>query len=458
MPQGPRPLPLLVACCALLTGCAFGNVREREIGALGPYRDLAVRTIPVGGMPAPGEMNEELQAGLQRGLETWNKVHAPPGPPTPGTVMEVQPEILEINVAGGSAPDPVAAAASQLGLGRAVPANRVSLLLLLRVPGTSDPIGELLWESAGGSLSEMASYAGQGAGDALAKEMLARRDQWVTRRAADERFLLTPSARLLDPGELVLSNDEVLLFHIGVGVTPWLELNLSAGGLPLPAAGAIPIVGHGAGGVGGAGILLLGAVDVGARFRLLEEGPWWPGIAVGYDLLDAFAAALGGAGIFFAGNGIAGVGGAAVAGANVQLNVFTVAASKRVGPFDFNAGAFVFDNHHFLPQSAGFAAGITTGQLATATYSLDRMPTVVVPFAAAQATPWPWLHIIQEIFPRTPVTDTFGSTALRLVVGPFALSPLRLKFDAAVIEAYDSEGPRPGPVFLPWFGAGIYIL
>src|SRR6185295_12295686 len=102
---------------------------------------------------------------------------------------------------------------------------------------------------------------------------------------------------------------------------------------------------------------------------------------------------------------------------------------------------------HFLPQSAGFAAGITTGQLATATYALDRMPTVVVPFAAAQATPWPWLHVIQEIFPRTTATDTFGSTALRVVVGPFALSPVRIKLDAAVIEAYDSEGPRQGLVF-----------
>src|SRR3954468_18184298 len=102
----PRPLlPLLVACCcALLAGCVFGNVREREIGALGPYRDLAVRTISVGGAPAPQEVNDEVQAGLQRGLETWNKQHAPPGPLNPDTVMEVQPELLEVHAADVSAP------------------------------------------------------------------------------------------------------------------------------------------------------------------------------------------------------------------------------------------------------------------------------------------------------------------------------------------------------------------
>src|SRR3954468_15815166 len=115
----PRPLlPLLVACCcALLAGCAFGNVREREIGALGPYRDMAVRTIAVGGVPAPREVNDEVQAGLQRGLETWNhQVATPPGPLNPDNVLEVEPQLLEVHATQGGAPAPVAAAASQLGL------------------------------------------------------------------------------------------------------------------------------------------------------------------------------------------------------------------------------------------------------------------------------------------------------------------------------------------------------
>lgn len=457
MPES-KPLPLLVACCALLTGCAFGNVREREVGALGPYRDMAVRTVSIGGVPAPEEVNNEVQAGVARGLETWNQRLAPPGPLSPDTVLQVEPQLLEVHAVKEGAPAPVANMASQLGLAGVLEANRISLLLLLRAPGNSDPIGELVWEGAGGSLSELATRAGTAAGEAMAKEMLERSGQWINYRPGDERFLLTPSARLLDPGSLVLSNDEVLLFHLGVGVTRWLELDLGVGGLPLPAAGSIPIVGHGVGAVGGAGILVLGAVDVGIRLRLLEEGPWWPGVAVGYDLVDAFAAALGGGGIFFAGNGIGAVGGAAVAGANVQLNVFTAAANKRVGAFDFGAGVAVFDNHHFLPQAAGFAEGITIGQLGSAVYSLDRMPTVVIPFVNLEATPWPWLHLIQELLPQQPLANSFGSTTLRLVWGPAALLPLRLKLDLSVIEAYDSTGPRTGLVPLPWAGAAVYWL
>src|SRR6185295_5152145 len=157
-------LLVLFACCALSAGCAFGNVREKEIGALGPYRDMPVRALSVGGPDVPQEVSNELQAGLNRGLESWNKEHAPPGPLTPETVLEVQPELLDVHVAkaGASTTSPVAAAASQIGLAGAVESNRISLLLLLHAPGVSDPIGELHWEGAGGSLSEVASQAGGG--------------------------------------------------------------------------------------------------------------------------------------------------------------------------------------------------------------------------------------------------------------------------------------------------------
>ena len=129
------------------------------------------------------------------------------------------------------------------------------------------------------------------------------------------------------------------LFHLGAGLTRWLELNLSAGGLPLPAAGGIAIAGHGVAGAGGAGIVVVAAGAIGARVRVLEEGPVWPGVAVGYDLVDAFGAPLGAGGVFFAGNGVAGLGGAGAAFANVQLNVSSLAASKRLGAFELGAGA-----------------------------------------------------------------------------------------------------------------------
>jgi hypothetical protein len=456
MRQGSMPLLLAVAGCALLTGCAFGNVREKEIAALGPYRDLKIKALPVSGVGAPQGVNEQIQAGLDRGLDAWNQEHQ--APPRPGDVLEVQPELLEIHATQGGAPAPVAAVASQIGLAGALEANRISLLLLLRAPGTSDPIGELHWEGAGGTLGDVASQAGAGSAEALVKEMKERRDQWVTRRAGDERYLLMPSARLLDPGELVLSDDELLLFHLGAGITRWLQVDLGLGGLPLPGAGAIPIIGHGVGAAGAAGILVLGAVDVGFRIRVLEEGQYWPGIAVGYDMLDAFAAGLGGAGIFFAGNGIGAIAGGAVAGVNVQLNIFTAMANKRVGAFDFGVGTAVFDNHHFLPQAAGFAAGIPIVAVDSSSKDLDRMPTVIIPFASVEATPWEWLHFIQEFLPQQPLANSFGSTTARIVWGPSALSPLRLKLDLSFVEAYNSDDKHPGLVPLPWLGAGVYWL
>src|SRR6185295_3822820 len=123
MPRGPRPpllLTLLVACCALLAGCAFGNVREREIAGLGPYRDLKVRAVSLGGVPAPEEVNDGVQAGVAKGLEVWNQAVGPSGS---YDVLQVDPQLLEVHVANGGAPSPVAEAASQLGLAGAVEAN-----------------------------------------------------------------------------------------------------------------------------------------------------------------------------------------------------------------------------------------------------------------------------------------------------------------------------------------------
>ena len=48
---------------------------------------------------------------------------------------------------------------------------------------------------------------------------------------------------------------------------------------------------------------MLGLVDVGAKVPVLDEGPGQPGIAVGYDLVDVFGIAAGGAGIVIAGAG-----------------------------------------------------------------------------------------------------------------------------------------------------------
>jgi len=451
---------LLVAWSAFwLAGCVFGNVRTREVDALGPYREMPVRAISMEGVSAPQEVADGVQAGLQRGLEAWNQRRGT-APIDPEKVLEVQPELLDFHGAKGKGGVPgVAEVAGLLGATRALDANRITLLLLLRSPGVTDPIGELTWEEASsGSISDLADRVGASAGEALAKEMLERRDQYVTRYPGDERNVFTPTARLLLPGELVLSDDEVLIFNLGAGLTPWLEVGLSGGLLPIPAAGGIAIAGHGAAGAGLAGIVLVGAASARVKLRLLEEGPYWPAIAASYDLVDAFGAALGGGGIFIAGNGIAGVGGVGAGYANLQLNVVSVVMNKRFGPFELGAGATVVDNHHFLPQSAAFAAGVTSGTVSTATYDLDQLPTMYFPFATVSASPWPWLRLMQELFPQRPFTNSFGTTGARLVLGPIPLSRLRVKIDMALTESYDADGPNPGVVFLPWVGAGLYVL
>ncbi|HZN94139.1 MAG TPA: hypothetical protein VFB81_15610, partial [Myxococcales bacterium] len=121
---------LLVAWCALwLMGCMFGNVRTREVDALGPYREMPVRAVSVEGgegVSAPPEVAVGIRAGLQRGLESWNQRRGS-GPIDPEKVLEVQAELLDFNAATGKGGVPgVAEAAGLLGVTRALDANRIT--------------------------------------------------------------------------------------------------------------------------------------------------------------------------------------------------------------------------------------------------------------------------------------------------------------------------------------------
>src|SRR5262245_15028646 len=90
---------LLVACCPLLlVGCVFGNVRTREVDALAPYKDMAVRVemVPPTSLKVPQEVTDEIAAGLQRGLETWNQRRGP-GSITPDAVLSVEAEVIDFH-------------------------------------------------------------------------------------------------------------------------------------------------------------------------------------------------------------------------------------------------------------------------------------------------------------------------------------------------------------------------
>ena len=68
------------------------------------------------------------------------------------------------------------------------------------------------------------------------------------------------------------------------------------------------------GAIGGVGVVLLGAVDLGIKVQILGETPSRPAVALSYDLLDVFAGATGGAGLVLAGSGGAAGGLVAVGG------------------------------------------------------------------------------------------------------------------------------------------------
>src|SRR5512146_2237082 len=93
-----RQIAILAA--ALLLGCVTGNVREREVGALGRYRDLGVQlTAPRGSAPSAA-VSEQIQRSVEEGLQPWNQ-HPRKDAPTKALVVE--PEILEARA--GTAPD-----------------------------------------------------------------------------------------------------------------------------------------------------------------------------------------------------------------------------------------------------------------------------------------------------------------------------------------------------------------
>lgn len=464
--QRGRTRALAALALAALSGCAVGNVRHHEMGALSEVSLARVRIEEPASEQLSFERRKKVQSGVAAVL-TQKGLVADVG--SGEAALKVVPEVLdarEAQEAAGATSGAVSAAASFLGVsGQVEDASRVTLRLTLLEQGSQEPLGAVLWQGAEpGPLERQLDRATREATETLAADIERRKELFAPRVAGDERFLFTPSALLLEPGEVVLSNDEALLFHLGVGLSKWVQLNLSLGGLPIPGAGAVPFAGHGVAVAGGAGVILLGAVDVGLKVKVLDESRYVPSLAVSADLLDLFGAALGAGGIGLLGNGVAAAGGAGAAGINVQLNVFSVAANKHLLRWlQVGGGLGVIDNHHLLPQSAGFVVATTVGG-SSGSKTVDMMPTAFLPFVNAEVRLARWAFLIQEVFPGA---NTVGLTGLRLVLGggegtwgPLALSKLRLKIDLAGVETYvhGATAKESGFAVLPWLSLGVYAL
>jgi hypothetical protein len=474
----PKGCWLAVGLALPLTGCALGSVRQVKVDALGRQQDARGVTVEVQG-DAPDALKESLQRSFQGAVEARAERPAK----AQGAPLRVAVRVVE--AATPEAPPTSEAervavqARSLFGLSEFEKAGgRLAIEGVLLAPEADTPLGLVRWEAAG-SPEALAARAGREAGEALGLKMARRRDEFVNRRAADERLFFTPTALTMEPGELVLSNDELLLFRLGVGVSRRVQLDLWAGALPIPAAAGVPVFGvQGAGAAGGAGVGAVGTLDLSLKVKVLEESRYVPGLAVSYDFLNLFAGGVGAVGLVVAGRGVAVGGEAGAAGANLQFNLFSLVAAKHFGDFQLTAGTYLLDNHHLIPQGAGFftgsgGAGVGDGGADAGGQPgesdgerIPRLPTQVQPFVGAQYVLGPHSELAAEFFPRAPFEQTVVTTGVRWLLGgnapsgPFAWDRVRVRLDLAALWVYvPREGMAGGhPLPLPWLGLGLYKL
>jgi hypothetical protein len=334
-------------------------------------------------------------------------------------------------------------------------------------------LGFATWR-ANGAPSLLAGRAGTESVQALEEAITQQALEAGERRAGDERLFFTPTANTRRAGSFFVSNDELLLFRLGVGLGSRVQLDFWAGGLPIPAAGAMVLPPfHMVGVAGGAGLLLGGMVDLGLKVRVVDEGRYVPAIALSYDLLDVFVAGIGGGALLALGNDVAAGVAAGAGGLNLQFNVFTLTATKHLGHAQVSLGSYLLDNHHWLPQSAsvvGVAAGGTTqggGITAdTQTVPLPMLPVQLQPFASLEYRFGPRFSLATELLPRLPIAQSMISTGARWLLGPteslgpIAVDRIRFKIDVSMLwfllpPSAEHAGYLPG--YVPWVGLGVYF-
>jgi hypothetical protein len=458
------------------------STRQVEVGPLARYRDLRGVDVAAGGQG--GDALHASVAGAER-QKLASLGEAPETSPGTGS-LHLAVTVVEAKAPMTPPPDAVDRALSAArsfaglaGVGSGALAGRLVLEASLLAPDGSR-VGRVAWEKEGAP-EELAAQGGEDVGRAIARVLPQRRLEVAGRRAADERLLLTPAPQTLASGEVVVSDDELVLGRLGVGIGSRTQVDFIAGGIPIPAAGGFGFADHGVAAVGGAAAVLLGLWDLGVKVRVLDEQRWAPAVSVSYDLLDVFGLGAGGAGLVLFGNGAGGGGWGVVAGANAQFNVITAVAGKHFGPVQVTAGTYVLDNHHVLPQSAGFqgacVAAATDGSGATAgaiscgqgSATIPRLPTQVQPFVGSELVLGPHSSLMAEGLLTSPIEDSMFTTGARWLLGfsrargPLALDRIRVRLDVAALWLYKPArgGSMPtsaGVVGIPWLGLGFYFL
>ena len=476
---------LLAIATTGLVGCAAGPLREARVGPLGRYPEARAITASAASGAAASPTENAVVTSAQGSLDVEQ---------SPVTSNLEQPHLtLRLTVLAsepsappqGSAERAMSTARSYLGLAGAgdagATAGRLEIDGVLLAPDGRQ-VGSARWEREGAP-QQLAGEGGEAVARALARLVPERRREFIARRAADERLILTPSAQTMAPGEIVVSDDEVLLLRLGAGVSRRVQVDLWLGGLPIPAAGGFGGAAHALFAVGGAGLVVFGFFDLGVKVKVLEETAQLPGVALSYDLLDLWGLGAGGAGVVVAGDGVGAGGYGVVGGANAQFNLLTAVAAKHFGPVQLTAGSYVLDNHHYLPQSAGFQSGCSAveadGNQAAAGGSLDcgsgsvklgRLPVQVQPFVGSELVLGDHSALMLEgMIAWRQLQDSMVTTGARWLLGwshphsVLALDRVRFRLDVAAMWRYEpaDHGAHPHgarPLMFPWLGVGAYFL
>ena len=463
---------------AALSACTTGAVRQTRVAPLAPVGD--VRAVRVSVVDAPEDVATELASGARVGLPRSGWRLANEGERAYAVELHVtsarQPERPEPSVGD----DALAKLATFSGF-RALDQGQLAVEATLKGPDGDAVLGVAKWQAAGHP-GALAGSAGVDLGGALGQAMTRELDEWYPRRASDERLFFTPTARTLPKGAWSLSDDEALLLRAAFGLTRRLQLDLWLGGLPVPAfgGGALPLPGAMLAGGGGGGALF-GLFDLGLKFVAVEETENVPGIALSYDLLDVYGAAIGaGGGVGIGGGGLGAGGFVGVAGANAQFNLLTLTVGKHFHTgTQLTLGSWLLDNHHFLPQSARFtaacgvagASGTQSGAAMTTCAGgtpIDTLPIQVQPFLGVeQVFSEAWSAAV-EVIPRWPLSQTMWTTGVRwqpggdAPVGFLALDRVRARVDLALAWMVLDKNPDAGRnsatvAYFPWVGVGLYV-
>ena len=467
-----RTAPVVILACLLL-GCATGAVRQTRVMPLAPYGDVqAVRVVAA----EPGSrMAKELVSGARAGLPKAGWRMANEGEPAYTLELRIAEAVTPV-AAEASTRDQLLSGLATFGGFRDADRGLLAVDATLRGPDGGAELGSAHWQAIG-SPSSLASTAGLELGSALGKAMVPQRDEWYPRHAADERLFFTPTARTIPDGAFVLSDDEALLVRAAYGITRRWQMDLWLGAVPVPAVGGgvLPLPGAilAAGGVGGA---VFGVFDLGVKFVALEETRTRPGIAISYDLLDVFGAAIGG-GIGVGSGGAGGAGFVGTGGTNAQFNLLTLVAGKH---FDtgtqLTLGGWLLDNHAILPQSASFVAACAVGGSASSTAitqcsgstPVAHLPIQLQGFLGVEQAFNEHWSVAVEVMPTYPFSNTKWTTGVRWLpsgdapAGFIALDRIKARIDLAlawmVLDANPNAGRQSAtPVYFPWLGVGLYV-